>query len=201
MLAVLVVAACSGEVAPTVGPASFGSASPGTTDTASASDLPTASFEVTPPPPSVTPSPTIVDGCSGSDANRAFFAEAATSMSWPVYCAVLGDGWFLKDGIYRLANGGELEVSYNGPGGAHIAIVEGNVCDQVGSDLDVCAPRDSVIGPAAFGDQTGELARLSNALVIDVDRGANPSWRASGLGLSEADFRAICEAMLRVTPG
>jgi hypothetical protein len=143
----------------------------------------------------------VADACSGNDNNRIFFAKAAAAMTWAVYCAVLPAGWFLENGTYRLASGGELEVSYNGPGDAHIAFVEGNVCDQVGSDVDVCAPRDTVIGPAPLGDQTGELGQLSNALVLDVDRGANPSWRVTGLGLNEADFRAICAAMLRVPAG
>lgn len=122
-------------------------------------------------------------------------------MSWSVYCAVLPAGWFLENGTYRLADGGQLEVSYRGPGDVHIAIGEGNVCDQVGSDIEACAPRDTVIGPAAMSDQTGELGQLSNGLVLDVDRGANPSWRVTGLGLSEADFRAICARMLLVTAG
>ena len=201
MLAVLLVAACSGPVAPTVGPASPGAASPAATDDPGSSSSPPPTPADTALPSTATPPPVAINGCSGSEENQSFFAEAAKAMSWPVYCAVLGDHWFLQDGTYRLANGGELEVSYNGPGDAHIAIVEGNVCDQVGSDINVCAPRDSVIGPAPFGDQTGELGRLSNGLVLDVDRGANPSWRVTGLGLSEADFRAICAAMLRVPPG
>jgi hypothetical protein len=201
VLAVLLVAACSGELAPTAVPASIGIASPDATADEGSSGSPTASLEVTPPPPTVTPPPTVINGCSGSAENQTFFAEAAKAMRWPVYCAVLGDHWFLDTGTYRLANGGELEVAYNGPGDVHISIVEGNVCDQVGSDIDVCAPRDSVIGPAPLGDQMGELARLSNGLVLDVDRGANPSWRVTGLGLSEAAFRAICAAMYRVPPG
>ncbi len=119
-------------------------------------------------------------------------------MAWPVYCAVLPDGWFLETGTYRLANGGRLDVTYRGPGDAHVAMSEGNVCDSVGTDVDVCAPRDTVIGPIALGDKTGELGRLANGLVLDVDRGANPSWRVTGLGISEADFVAWCAALLRV---
>lgn len=149
------------------------------------------------PPDGASTSPAAA-GCSGSDKNRAFFAEAAASMTWPVYCPVLAAGWFLESGTYRLAGGGELEIAYNGPGNLHIAMVEGNACDQFGSDINTCAPRDAVIGRATFGDRTGELGQLSNALVLDVDRGANPTWRVTGLGLSEADFRAICAAMLRV---
>ncbi len=128
-------------------------------------------------------------------------------MSWPVYCAVLPTGWFLENGSFRLANGGHLEVSYRGPDDARLAISEGNVCDGIGTndgigtDVDACAPRDTVIQVAAMGDQTGELGRLANGLVLDVERGANPSWRVTGSGISEADFVVLCAAMLRVAVG
>ena len=155
---------------------------------ASGGDTPT----LVPTSPPGTPSA----GCSGSDANRVFFRQAAASMAWPVYCPVLADGWFVETGSFRLANGGHLEVTYRGPDGAKVAFVEGNVCD--GTDVETCAPRDAVIGPATFGDRDGTLGRLANGLVLDVDRGANPSWRATGLGLTEEAFRAICAALLVV---
>jgi hypothetical protein len=117
-------------------------------------------------------------------------------MSWPVYCAVLPDGWFLEAGSYRLANGGHLEAAYRGPGDARVTILEGNLCD--GADVETCAPRDAVIGPADFGDRAGELGRLGNGLVLDVDRGSTPSWRAIGSGLAEDAFRTIGAAFLVV---
>jgi hypothetical protein len=49
-----------------------------------------------------------------------------------------------------------------------------------------------------MGDRSGELGRLANGLVLDVDRGANPSWRVTGLGLPEDAFRTITAAFLRV---
>lgn len=180
------------SVAPTVGPPSPDVATP-TPDpgpTATATDA------------GASPSPSnVANGCSGSDANRTFFDQAAATMSWPVYCAVLPTGWFVDAGSYRVANGGHLNVTYRGPGNAHLAIAEGNVCDGLGTDIDVCAPRDAVIGPAAFGDQVGELGQEGTGLVLDVDRGANPSWRVTGLGISAADFTLLCAAMFHVTAG
>jgi hypothetical protein len=120
-------------------------------------------------------------------------------MGWAVYCAVLPDGWYLESGNFQLANGGRLEATYRGPGDAHIAVVEGNVCADFGSDVDRCAPRDAVIGSVPMGDQTGELGRLANGLVLDVDRGADPSWRITGLGLTEDAFGAIGAAFLHVS--
>lgn len=172
---------------------------------------PSGSSVVTAPPGTSTnaPSPTgtspgasnVAAGCSGSANNLAFYAQAASAMSWAVYCAVLPTGWILDSGNYRLANGGQLDAIYRGPGNAHLAIAEGNVCDGVSTDVNVCAPRDRVIGSAALGDRTGELGQLANGLVLDVDRGANPSWRVTGLGIARADFIAFCAAMLRVGPG
>ena len=147
-------------------------------------------------PQLTTPPGTGSAACSGSDQNRVFFDQAAAAMIWPVYCAVLPDGWFLEAGSYRLANDGHLEVTYRGPSGGHLAIVQGNVCD--GSDVEACAPRDAVIGPSDFGDRVGEMGRLGNGLVIDVDRGATPSWRATAAGLNEEAFRAIGAAFLVV---
>ena len=142
-------------------------------------------------PDVATSSPRPSDGaCTGDEKNREFFHLAAGAMSWPVYCAVLGEGWFLTGGRYELANGGHLEVTYRGPADVHVALVEGTIC-SAGSDVETCAPRDAVIGTASFGDREGELGRLGNGLVLDVDRGATPSWRASGVGLSEDDFRTI----------
>jgi hypothetical protein len=143
-----------------------------------------------------TASPGTAAACSGNDNNRDFFDDAAADMSWPVYCAVLPDGWFLEDGSYRLANLGHHEATYRGPGGVQVAIVQGNLCD--GEDADACTPRDAVIGPSAFGDRDGELARLGNGLVLDVDRGTTPTWRATGTGLTEEAFRAICAALIVV---
>jgi len=157
--------------------------------TASSGDTPTP---VVPTSPPGSPS----DACSESDANRVFFRQAAASMAWSVYCAALGDGWFVEAGSFHLANSGRLDVTYRGPEGAQVALVEGNVCE--GEDVEACAPRDAVISPAPFGDRDGTLGRLANGLVLDVDRGANPSWRATGLGLTEEAFRAICAGLVAV---
>lgn len=167
-------------------PTDLPSSSPGPGETGAASSA-----------PQETGSPgTPAGACSGNDGNREFYLQAAVNMTWPVYCAVLPDGWFLESGSYRLADGGRLEATYRGPDDVYVGLVQGNVCN--GADVEACAPRDAVIGPAAFGDQEGELGRLSNGLVLDVDRGANPSWRATGVGLSEEAFREIGAALLTV---
>lgn len=208
---VALLAAC--QAGPTSGPAD--TARPGTT--AGASGAPAESGNPAPtstgnpastPGPGGSPTATVPgaspdaspgtgsSACSGSDANREFFRQAAASMTWSVYCAALPDGWILEAGAYRLRDGGRLEVTYRGPGDARLSIVEGNIC--AGADVEACAPRDAVLGPASFGDLEGELGRLANGLALDVDRGANPSWRATGVGISEDDFRALGAAFTLV---
>lgn len=207
-MAIVMAIAAACNTAPSTRPGSGESSATSTaTAPASASEEPTATGGS--PSPSeapvhtatpVTPTEsagTAASACTGSDENRSFFDQAAASMAWPVYCAVLPDGWFLEAGSYRLADGGRLDVTYRGPGDAHISIVEGTIC-AAGADIDACAPRDALIGSAAFGDREGELGRLANGLVLDVDRGATPSWRATGLGLTEEAFRAIGAAFMVV---
>jgi len=216
LVVAMVAAACIGGESP--GPGSADPSTPATTsapsesaeptgpdgptDSAGPTGIPSSSVEPSEtaagtPSPGTTGVPgTPASACSGSDDNRIFFDQAALAMSWPVYCAVLPDGWFLDAGSYRLADGGHLEVTYRGPSGAHLALVEGAICED--QDVDTCAPRDAVIGPATFGDREGELGRLGNGLVLDVDRGATPAWRATGLGLTEDAFRALCAALFRI---
>jgi hypothetical protein len=203
MATLAIVAACvGGESAgpgtpdPATSPSSSADASR-PVETPGGDPSPTASSGDTPTPVVASSPPGVPsDACSESDANRVFFRQAAASMAWSVYCAALGDGWFVDAGSFHLADGGRLEVTYRGPDGARFALVEGNVCD--GEDVETCAPRDAVIAQATFGDRDGTLGRLANGLVLDVDRGANPSWRATGLGLTEDAFRAFCAGLIAV---
>lgn len=68
-----------------------------------------------PPPATVAPTSSIDRGgagaCSGSDKNRDFYASMAAAVEWTVYCPVLPDEWFVRDGQYRLAGGGWLEIT------------------------------------------------------------------------------------------
>jgi hypothetical protein len=202
------VAACSPAPSPTGDPTGNATASIPASGTPATSEAPTSTPAGSPSPsdrPGTSPTPdapTATPGdpaaaCSGSVTSPDFFRRAAAAIAWPVYCAVLPGGWFIETGKYRLADGGRLEITYRGPGDARLSLVEGNVCE--GTEVDVCAPRDAVLFIGVpFADREGELGRLANGLVLDVDRGAMPSWRATGLGLSEEAFRAICAALLVV---
>ncbi len=159
---------------------------------------PTASADPTTPEPTATPSggssadPSSGAGsaaaCSGSDENRDFFASMAAAVDWTVYCPVLADAWFVEDGQYRLANGGWMEISYDGPGDARIVLRQGSFCESA----DGCLPAGSEAGDTAFGDRTGVVvAAVDGSWLVVVDRGANPTWLLAVQGLDEGTARGI----------
>jgi hypothetical protein len=199
------------------------SAGPTATPEGSAAETPSGPPETIPPEPSAsaeptdepvaTPSETIpaesndpspsgsagtgaAAACSGSDQNRLFFEEAASTLNWTVYCAVLPSGWFVDTGGYRQAGGGRLEIAYRGPGGARLELREGAFC----TDGSGCVPSGTEAGEASFGDKTGTLISTDDggwALVVDA--GAAISWLAVGRGVDEAAFRAITAALSAVS--
>jgi hypothetical protein len=145
--------------------------------------------------PAFSPDANAVDGCTGTDDNRAFFAEAAANLEWPVYCPALPARWVVDTGSYSGRGVGRLVISYNGPGGASLSLHQGAFCE----DADGCVPAGADSGDAPFGDQTGTMVVLDGGgYAIVVDRGANPSWLAVGEGLDEATFRAYVADFIRL---
>jgi hypothetical protein len=135
--------------------------------------------------------------CSGSDENRDFFASMAAAVDWTVYCPVVPDGWFVRDGQYRLANGGWMDITYDGPGDAGLGLRQGALGDAAGG----CFPPGPQVADAAFGDQTGVLIDVSTGgWAVVVDRGEPICWVIVVAGLDEAGARAIA-ADLRAVAG
>jgi hypothetical protein len=133
--------------------------------------------------------------CSGSDENRDFFASMAAAVDWTVYCPVLPDGWFVEDGQYRLAGGGWMEISYNGPGDARIVLRQGAFCEAA----DACVPGGTDVGETTFGDRTGTLLAVADgSWAVVVDRGATPTWLLVVQGLDDATARSIAGDLLAV---
>lgn len=163
---------------------------------ATAAPTPAATAVPTPvptaPPASDAPSPSggagSIEACTGTEDNRAFYAGAADSFAWPVYCAVLPARWFVEAGEYKSAGGGWLEITYRGPGGARFELHEGAFCD----DADGCVPDGADAGTAAFGDLSGTLVDGADGrFAIVVDRGADRSWLAIGDGLDVEVFKGF----------
>jgi hypothetical protein len=207
----LLAAACGGTAdgSPTGAPLRTSNAGPGATavNGSGASDAPTADETATDDPtepteptaspatdaPSSTPGSGPAAACAGNDENRDFYVSVAGSVEWAVYCPVLGSGWFVEAGQYRLAGGGWMEIAYRGPGGAHIALHQGTPCSTDG-----CAPGGQDAGEAAFGDLTGTLLIDGDQLAIVVDEGSTPSWTIRSTGLDQAEFESIAGALVQV---
>jgi hypothetical protein len=166
---------------------------PATSEAPSDAPTPTASEAA----PSETPAETVGTGaaaaCAGNAENRDFYVATAQAVDWAVYCPVLGSGWFVEKGQYRLAGGGWMEIAYKGPGGAHLALREGAACTAAD-----CRPSGDDLGEAAYGDMTGTLLQLSDGYAVVVEPGATPSWSIEGTGLEQAAFETIAAALVRV---
>ncbi len=132
--------------------------------------------------------------CAGTDDNRDFYAAIADAVSWPVYCPVLPEGWFVTAGQYSLADGGQMEISYRGPAGASITLRQGVVCGG-----GACAPSGDELGDTAYGDLSGRLWDIGDGgFEVLVDADGSPSWVMTASGLSEADVRAIAADLVVV---
>jgi hypothetical protein len=177
-------------------------ASPSGTDTASAA--PSAGSDGSPSPQgSASPLPSAdasarpgsADACSGTAENRDFYAALAASVAWDVYCATLPQGWFVESGSYRLSNGGQLSITYKGPGGARLAVREGGYC----AGHPDCIPAGTDAGAARFGDRDARLLDIGNGswLVVVVPT-ADVGWQAVGTGMDGTALGAYTAAFGRV---
>ncbi|HEX5148963.1 MAG TPA: hypothetical protein VFW02_07775, partial [Candidatus Limnocylindrales bacterium] len=172
---------------PTTGPTSEPASEPPTTTPEPSTAEPPATPEAT-----ATAAAGSAAACSGSDENRDFFASMAAAVDWTVYCPVLAEGWFVDDGRYRLAGGGWLEISYDGPGDTRLILRQGSFC----TTEDGCVPSGREVGATAFADRTGTLtAGDDGTWSVVVERGSNPSWLLVVNGLDEAAVRRIAADM------
>lgn len=136
-----------------------------------------------------------VDACTGNDSNRTFYAQVAAAVDWPVYCPVLPARWSVDSGQYRLAGGGWMRIAYQGPGGARFELSEGAFCDEA----DGCVPTGADAGSAAFGDMTGTLViGADGRYAVVVDRGADRSWLAIGVGLDVEVFKDFAANLIHI---
>ena len=178
---------------PTLGPTPVvvGSASPSVASSAVASDVAAA----TPTPAAQRATPLPASACSGSQANKNYFAQVARELSWDVYCAMLPSGWGVKSGAYEGTAPGSLTVSYAGPAGATLALREGAFCT---SGAAACAPRTAELGTATFGDLQASLVAVSGGFAVYVNPGTSHAYSLTGTGMSRGTFAAIAAALVRV---
>lgn len=145
--------------------------------------------------PSGSPGTGPAAACTGTDANKTFFADAAAAVDWTVVCAVLPARWFVSEGTYRGGRGGRLVIGYKGPNGATIQLSEGAWC----TDAAGCTPAGTEVGPAKLGPMDGTLLRLDDGgFAIQVAAGETDSWlfQTSGIGRNKTTDLAAAAAVV-----
>jgi hypothetical protein len=172
------------------------SATPTDTPAATPTAAPTATPSATPSAtPAASGSGGPAAGCTGTAEDQAFFAEAASVLSFDVYCAALPTSWWLQATEYKESSGGYLTIQYKNLGGGQIDIGEGNFC----AGLPDCWASASDLGTASFGDRSGQLKLLAGGqYAVFVDSGTTHGYRMIGKGISQSDFVAMAAAMLKV---
>lgn len=169
-------------------PAGSQTAAPGATSTPAATATPA-------PSSSPSASPTSAAGtCTGTADNQAFFVEAATNLSFNVYCAVLPSSWWLQTGSYVGTSGGYMEAEYKSSGGADFEIREGAWCPPDKA----CVAPGATIGPASFAGMAGTLYLNNTTYTLRVGTAANPTYFMVGYGMSQAQFVAWAAALIQV---
>lgn len=149
------------------------------------------------PTPAPTAAPTSrAAGCTGTAKNKAFFADAASALHFPVYCAVLPKGWSIVSGTYK---NGWLDVSYKTSGGAAIEVAEGGFCTTSPA---ACSTHTAILGAASFGGLSGQLDILdpTPSYVIYVNPGTTHAYVIAGKGMTQTSFISYGAKMLKV-PG
>jgi hypothetical protein len=133
--------------------------------------------------------------CTGTDNNRDFYADAAKALDFNVYCPVLPRGWFVDQGEYTLRNGGMLHITYKGPNGATLELVERGPCGS-GDD---CIPSGTEEGQVSFGGLPAEVVALDNGglAIVAEDVGVG-SWWIIGHGVEEQALTEIASDLARV---
>jgi hypothetical protein len=144
------------------------------------------SAEVTPTPGPTPTSPAAF--CTGSDNNRAFFAQAARGVKFAVYCAAgLPSGWTVSSGAWAGSkSGGYLDVVYKYKSTSQrFELKEGSFCT---TSKVVCMGGQSVPAPwlagPYFDGRPGEVANLvpGGEWVIEVGAGTTGAyaWQTGG---------------------
>jgi hypothetical protein len=187
--------ATSNPVPPTT-PTSAADATPDVTPSddvsSSAPDETPAETPLETPLASASGFPSIAAACTGTDANREFFATVATKVDWDVYCAVLPKGWSVDTGSYRTAGGGWLKIAYKASGGRRFELREGAFC----TDPATCLPTGVEIAPGPFGDREATVLQVEDGgYAMIVDQGQPLMWAAIGKGMDETTFRNYAEAL------
>jgi len=136
-----------------------------------------------------------VADCTGTADHKAFFVDAASNLSFDVYCAVLPSSWWLQTVEYTLPDGGHFSASYKNAAGAIISTGQGNICKPP----KVCASLGGNIGATSFGGLPATLYTTeSGGYALMVGPISNPSYIMSGQSVTKAQFVSYAAGMVKV---
>ena len=216
----LIIAACNAATptpqAPAQTPADTAAVTPPLPSTAVATE--TANPSVT-PTPAPTPTPTVAPtetpaatqtppaapgnaaACPGYSANASYFAEAARTLGFDIYCAQLPSGWSMSATAYLRPHGsrGWFTAAYHNKKKTQtITVGEGDFCGHT-SNPSTCWASSADLGSVAFGNLFGTLKDLGGGqFAVFVNPNTKTGYRIVGSGMSQGTFVSMAAAMVRV---
>jgi hypothetical protein len=166
-------------------------ATPSPTEEPSPSESPSESPSASPTSPAA--------GCTGSEAHKAYFVNAAKDLPWDVYCAVLPSGWWLQSSVYERTDGGRLVTVYTNNGGDVVILTEGWLCAVLSTCLDIYPS----LGSASFGGLAGTKRILGGATyAVVVSPHSIPGYMLYSPNISQAKVIQFAAAVIKVArPG
>jgi hypothetical protein len=135
-------------------------------------------------------------GCTGSEAHKAYFVNAAKDLPWDVYCAVLPSGWWLQSSEYKRADGGRMNVAYTNSAGDDVTMIEGRLCYD---DLPICGDIYPVLGSASYGGLAGTMRDMGGGgRCVAVNPHSVPGYNLCSRSLSQAKVAQFAAAVIKV---
>ena len=173
---------------------------PGETATPTAEPTPSPNEEPSPtesPSPSGSPTSPAA-GCTGSEAHKEYFVNAAKDLPWDVYCAVLPSSWWLQQSEYNRADQ-VMRVQYLNSHDDRLMLTEGRLCP----DLATCGDEYTVLGAASFDGLDGTLRSLPGlAYCVVFDPHHVPGYVICSENLTRTQVAQYAAAVIKVAkPG
>jgi hypothetical protein len=130
-------------------------------------------------------------GCSGSQANKDWWAAESKHLVFTVYCGSMPSGWYFETANDNYNNGGMMYAEYKGPSGATFSVFEGKF------DPTIHGPS---LGSANFGDLGGTLySAAPAAFALLVNPGTTHAYQAVASGsITQATFVNLAARMVQV---
>jgi hypothetical protein len=150
-------------------------------------------------------------GCTGTAANKSFYAEAAAKLPYDIYCAVLPSDYWVEAGDYETDRGGYVEVEYTNGRHFVLMLVQGNICEGPCDFKDALQIDEKIwlgeIGaylyfmpqPGVAGAQPDISDPDAHGLFMAyAPAGTFRGYALLGMGMSKATFVKLAAAIIEV---